>query len=309
MSMNTLSIPYIADIGYPSFDLTLTRGSYLLRIPHRFLYLLGLFGTYKIMKWWMSTITYGLNCTVKSERKDLVRNEHATEVWAVVMGASEPIGREFAKELADRKFSIVLMGESLSSLDKLSQELIQKGTKVITLPVTVYTDGDFKKFQTSVKNTLQTLDLKILVNAERVMPLSHTFHESRVEDIAAQMNAHVVAPTVLTHTCLMQFLSQGKGGAILNLSSGLASGVNPLYRKPLYGATRSFIDYLSQGLYSEYSDKGIYIHTIRQMLNQESSEEELHEFIRNCLKWVGRQPVIYGGFIHALKSSLYGKLV
>lgn len=307
--MNTFSIPYIADIGYPSFDITLTKGSYLLRIPHRFMYLLGLYGSYRILKWCMSTIRYGINCTLKCERKALVQNETGVEVWAVVMGASEPIGREFAKELADRKFSLVLMGESLSSLDKLSQELIQKGTKVITLPVTVYSDGDFSKFQTSVKNTLQALEVRILINAERVMTHRDTFHESKVEEIAAQMNAHIIAPTVLTHTCLMHFLTQGSGGAILNLSSGLASGVNPLYRKPLYGATRSFVDYLSQGLYRDYSEKGIYIHTIRQMLTSESSEQELNTFVRNCLSWVGRQPVIHGGFVHALKSSLYGKLV
>jgi len=121
---------------------------------------------------------------------------------------SEPIGREFAKELADGKFSLVLMGESLSSLDKLSKELIQKGTRGITLPVTIYF-----KFQTIVKNTLQTLEVRILVNSKRVM----THRDS-------------------TYSCLFDaFLNSRKWRCDSKLSSGLPSGVNLLY-----GATRSF---------------------------------------------------------------------
>ena len=46
----------------------------------------------------MSTIQYGINCTLKCETKALVQNEAGLEVWAVGMGASEPIGKEFAKE-------------------------------------------------------------------------------------------------------------------------------------------------------------------------------------------------------------------
>lgn len=305
---NTIEIPLLGTLSYPQFDITLTKGSYSLRIPHRLLFLVSAVGAYRFMKWMIGNISYGFRCTFKFEKKSLVRNDEDGDVWAAVLGANEPVGRAYAKELADRKFNLILIGDSPTGLEKLAGEIQKQGRKVVTLPITFYHDSDFDKFLVTIKNTLTPLNVRILVNAERVLPSAAAFHELKLEDIQYQIAAQVIAPTLLTHFLINRLLSLNQSGAVLNLTSGLATGVSAFNRKPLYGATKSYLDYLCHAVYRDYTDRGIYVHSIRHMLTREVDEKANMKLARNSLKWVGRQPIIHGGLIHALKSSLYSNL-
>jgi short-subunit dehydrogenase len=305
---NTVELPLLGTLSYPQFDITLTTDGYTLRIPHRFLFLVSALGAYRFVKWMIGNISYGIRCTFKFEKKSLVRNDDNADVWAAVLGANEPIGRAYAKELAERKFNLVLIGDSATGLEKLAGDIQKLGRKVVTLPITFYHDADFDKFLVTVKNTLTPLNVRILVNAERVLPSSAAFHELKLEDIQYQIASQVIAPTILTHFVINRLLSLNQHGAVLNLTSGLATGVSFYNRRPLYGATKSYLDYLCHAVYSDYTDRGVYVHSIRHMLASEVDEKAIAKVARNSLKWVGRQPIIHGGFIHALKSSLYSNL-
>lgn len=50
--------------------------------------------------------------------------------WAVVTGATDGIGREYAVQLAKKGYSVLIVGRSVDKLKEVSQEILATGSKV-----------------------------------------------------------------------------------------------------------------------------------------------------------------------------------
>lgn len=139
--------------------------------------------------------------------------------WAVVTGASDGIGKEIAKELAERGLSVVLISRTLSKLQSVAQELEDKygvETRVVSV--------DFKEglpVYDKIEPYLNQLDIGVLVNNVGInAPYFERYHEAAKLDtfLWDSLACNVMSVTFMTKL-VIQGMVDRKRGLVLNVSS------------------------------------------------------------------------------------------
>ena len=175
--------------------------------------------------------------------------------FALVTGASDGIGKSYARVLAREGFNIVLMARDKAKLDVVAKE-IRDEFKVQTV-VIVY---DFAKLATresiteleALLNRYLPADLSILVNnvgcSKTGMLDKHT-----VWDAMRQINVNLNSQVYMTRLLLPRLLERPYRSAIINLSSVAYEHLSGFV--PIYSATKSFNLALSNSLHDAYYEK------------------------------------------------------
>ncbi|XP_022919242.1 inactive hydroxysteroid dehydrogenase-like protein 1 isoform X2 [Onthophagus taurus] len=181
--------------------------------------------------------------------------------WALVTGCTDGIGKEYAKQLANRGLNIVLVSRSPEKLSTVSQEIVRTfnvKTKVIV--------ADFSKgapIYEKIRLELGNLEIGILVNnvgSQYTFPMYvGEVPEKTVWDI---INVNVAAVTMMTKM-LIEDMKARKKGAIVNVSSG--AELQPLPLMTLYAASKVYIRNFTRALQREYSNHGITIQHVSPM--------------------------------------------
>ncbi|VVC46143.1 NAD(P)-binding domain,Short-chain dehydrogenase/reductase, conserved site,Short-chain [Cinara cedri] len=175
--------------------------------------------------------------------------------WAVVTGSTDGIGKEYAKELAQRGLNIVLISRSIDKLNKIASEI----KKEFNVEVKVI-QADFSKGQTifnHIAKELEGIEIGILVNnvgMQYMYPMYITeVPESTVWDL---INVNVGATTHMTKLVLPG-MQKRKRGAIVNVSS--SAELQPLPLLAIYAATKSYIKSFTEALRIEYEEDNILV--------------------------------------------------
>ncbi|KAK0643818.1 hypothetical protein B0T16DRAFT_355511 [Cercophora newfieldiana] len=175
--------------------------------------------------------------------------------WAVVTGASDGIGKEFAAQLAAKGFNIVLVSRTQSKLDALAAELEQKysgvQTKVLAMDYTKDNDADYERLAQLVKG----LDVGILINN---VGQSHSIPVSFLETTADEMQNIVTVNclgTLKTTRVIAPILTARKKGLILTMGS--FAGYMPTPFLATYSGSKAFLQHWSCALAEELKPQGV----------------------------------------------------
>lgn len=304
-----IQVPLLGKLVVPRFHMLLRMGQNDYRIKDSALYALALLGGASFLKFNLKYLWTIAQC-FRPEKKQLTRRDGAEDFlakYAVVLGGDTPIGQAFAHELASRRFNIIIVGGNKSVLESTTKEINDKhSVRATYMHTTAYLDEDIQTFLHDLEIHLKVNDIQLVVNAERILPSSQPFDQQGLDEVRRQILGHVTLPTVFMQACLKNFVLRESKGAVINITSNIVTGLSALQApRPLYGATKSYLDYLSLALNKEYSSKGVNIHTVRHMLPADASSEDLAKFARNTMRWVGIKPVLHGGFVQAMKASVY----
>ncbi|XP_031550188.1 inactive hydroxysteroid dehydrogenase-like protein 1, partial [Actinia tenebrosa] len=178
--------------------------------------------------------------------------------WAVVTGASDGIGKAFARELAKYGMNIILISRTTPKLEKIAKE-IETEFQVLTYVST--TDFSRQDIYRGIARELEQFDIGILVNNVGVMydypQLLLDVPEKRLWEL---FNINMAATTMMTCVVLPQMVKR-KRGAIINMSSSAAQQPTP--QMTVYAATKAFVDHFSRALAYEYSSDGITVQSLR----------------------------------------------
>jgi 17beta-estradiol 17-dehydrogenase / very-long-chain 3-oxoacyl-CoA reductase len=164
--------------------------------------------------------------------------------WAVISGASDGIGKEFAIQLAQKKYNVVLLSRTKSKLDQVANLCEKEGVQAIVYPFD-FSSRDKEQY-TKLKKKLDTLTVDVLVNNVGVsheMPIS--FLDETPEVCENIMNVNIYAAMDLTRIVLPQMV-QRKKGLVLNMGSMAGKISSPLLA--VYGASKSFLKSWSRGI-------------------------------------------------------------
>src|SRR6266480_2924888 len=172
---------------------------------------------------------------------------------ALITGASAGIGREFARQLASRARTLVLVERREQRLNELRDEFRNRNAK-LNVHGRVVDLCDKSQIEELVR-WLETnkIDIDFLINNAGLGDYgSFATSDPERDDRIIQVN--VVALTLLTRRLLPQMISR-KRGAILNVSS--SAGFLPIPGMAIYAATKAFANNFSEGLRAELRGTGV----------------------------------------------------
>jgi short-subunit dehydrogenase len=172
---------------------------------------------------------------------------------ALITGASAGIGREFARQLASRMRSLILVARREQELNELRDELIQRhpGLTVRICKTDLANLAQLKQLIAWLDH--EQIDVDLLINNAGLGDLGPfaTSDPIRNEQI---MLVNMVALTSLTRHLLPQMIARRRGG-ILNVSS--SAGFLPIPEFAIYAATKAYVTSFSEALRAELRGTGV----------------------------------------------------
>lgn len=234
--------------------------------------------------------------------------------WALVAGASEGLGAEFARQLAARGLSVVLLSRRAEPLEALAAELMQRYSVKARVAVVDLAAADL---EAQLKAATADLEIGLLVYNAAHSGLG----EFLDQELASQLRSIEVncrGPVILSHVLGRQMAARRRGGIILMGSLASGQGV-PLVAT--YAATKAFDLILAEGLWEELRHLGIDVVGCRAGATRTPGYErsrpqsgdgivgETGPVVRAALQALGRQPTIIPGFVNGLAAFFLGRLL
>lgn len=222
---------------------------------------------------------------------------------ALVTGASAGIGREFARQLAERGYGLTLAARRGDRLENLAGELRDKHDVRVEVIPTDLTDQDATDALID-EIAARGLDVEILVN-NAGFGIYGPFAASELRKEYAQLALLVGAVVQLTGRVLPGMLERGRG-TIVNMSS--TAGFQPLPGNANYSACKAFVLTHSEALHDELRPHGITVTAVCpgpvRTEFQETSEPVFADRLPGVV-WCGPERVARDG----LRAAERGKRV
>jgi short-subunit dehydrogenase len=172
---------------------------------------------------------------------------------ALVTGASAGIGTEFAKQLARRARSLVLVARREERLNELRDELTRRDPNLnARVRKTDLADpGQVDELVAWLEN--EKIDVDLLINNAGLGDYG-SFPASDPARNDQMLMVNVVALTSLTRKLLPPMIAR-KRGAILNVSS--TAGFLPIPGMAVYAASKAYVNSFSEALRAELRGTGL----------------------------------------------------
>jgi short-subunit dehydrogenase len=165
---------------------------------------------------------------------------------ALVTGASAGIGEEFAKQLSQRGYEVILVARRLDRLERLASELPTQAHAVAC---------DLATEAASLKEKVDALGLEVdlVVNNAGFGTHGHFAEIDPVRD-AELVRVNCEAVVTVTHAFLPGMLERRRGGIITVAST---AGMQPIPYETVYSASKAFARTFSDALSGELRGTGV----------------------------------------------------
>ncbi len=191
-------------------------------------------------------------------KPSLLLNMELDGCSALITGASAGIGREFARQLASRARSLVLVARRLERLEELRDELLNRSPHLIIHIRVVDLADNSQIDQLTEWLRDQKIDIDLLINNAGIGDYGPVA-TSQIERDDRMIRVNITAITLLTRHLLPQMIVK-KRGAILNVSS--SAGFLPIPGMAVYAASKSYVISFSEALRAELKGTGVSITTL-----------------------------------------------
>ncbi|ORY22826.1 putative 3-ketoacyl-CoA reductase [Naematelia encephala] len=245
-SVNVLGYEIVVDLPIHTLILSAIGGAFVLRYAYSWLKLLA-----------ELTIIPGINVKSFQSRK--------TSTWALVTGCTSGLGLEFARQLAAKKYNIVLLGRRQEALDDLAKEIESKyGVQTKTVLVDMAQAESRSTAFAQVEALGKELDFGVLINNAGVsheMPV--TFAETPLAEIDNIVQTNFLGTFHLTRVVLPFMIARSKSGPkSLILNIGSMDGRVPPTLLAVYGATKGGLSVFSKALAEEVRGQRVLVNAV-----------------------------------------------
>lgn len=171
--------------------------------------------------------------------------------WAVVIGASDGTGAEFARELARRGVNVAAVARRRPLLDALAAELeADHGirTRVIAQ------DMSLDDAAATLCSTVDDLEVGCVLYNAGADDHSTEFLTQPLDDLRSMVRRNCDAVLEVSHRLGGRMVDQGRGALVLVTSGAAWVGGSHI---AAYGATKAFDLILAEALWAEWRPKGV----------------------------------------------------
>lgn len=174
----------------------------------------------------------------------------------LITGASTGIGATYAERFARRGHDVVLVARDVARMELLAHRLRQEaGVVVDILQADLTQTADLSEVESRLREDAR---IGILVNNAGTA-IGGSFIDQSVDDMTKIIALNTTALVRLASAIAPRLAAAGEG-AIVNIGSVV--GLAPEFGMTVYGATKAFVLFLSQGLAHELGPKGVYIQAV-----------------------------------------------
>ncbi len=180
----------------------------------------------------------------------------STRSSVLITGASTGIGATYAERFARRGHDLILVARDKARLDILATRLRQESNvSVDVIQADLTKSGDLSTVETRLRDDAR---IGILINNAGAAQ-SGSFIEQTADANERLIALNTTALVRLASAVAPRFAQAGEG-AIINIGSVV--GLAPEFGMTIYGATKAFVLFLSQGLSLELAPKGVYVQAV-----------------------------------------------
>ncbi|WP_425960923.1 SDR family NAD(P)-dependent oxidoreductase [Rhizobium nepotum] len=174
----------------------------------------------------------------------------------LITGASTGIGASYAERFARRGHDLVLVARDVARMETLAGRLRQEhGVAIDIIQADLTQPADLATVETRLRDDAR---IGILVNNAGTA-IGGTFIEQSTDVVARLVALNTTALLRLASAIAPRLVKAGEG-AIVNIGSVV--GLAPEFGMTVYGATKAFVLFLSQGLSLELGPKGVYVQAV-----------------------------------------------
>ena len=237
--------------------------------------------------------------------------------WAIVAGASEGVGAEYADQLAARGLNTVLVARRMDLLKSLAARLASEyGIRTKCLEIDL---ADVDAAEHIVQQTMD-LDVGLLVYNAAYSAVG-PFLEQSMETHMREIHTNVHSPLKLIYLLSQRLLRRGRGGIVLMASLSAFQGSAYI---STYAATKAFNITLAEGLWEEWRERGVdvmvcvagAIKTSNFVASQPKKTGGLADMtvepaqvVQEVLDALGKQPYVIPGGMNRLASFVMRHLL
>ena len=180
----------------------------------------------------------------------------STNPAVLVTGSSAGIGAVYADRFARRGHDLVLVARNTARMEVLAQRIrAETGVQVEVVQGDLTDTQDLARIEQRLRDDAR---IGVLVNNAGTS-IPGGFLDQTGGDIAKLIALNVMAVARLANAIAPRLAEAGQG-AIINIASVV--GLAPEMGATVYGATKAFVLFLSQGLQVELGPKGVYVQAV-----------------------------------------------
>lgn len=178
--------------------------------------------------------------------------------WAVIYGASEPVAKAYAEELARHGINIIFITQNDPSVGEVAASISQSyGVETAVISADFSLGHPASK---PIKEAIRGKDIGFLVNCvDESLTSRQSLIEIPEQGLLDQVNKNITVATLMTRLVLPGMVERSRG-AVVNISSGACC--RPLHGRVALTAFTGYLDHFSRALHLEYSGKGIFIQSL-----------------------------------------------
>ncbi|XP_075588156.1 very-long-chain 3-oxoacyl-CoA reductase-B isoform X2 [Dermatophagoides farinae] len=193
------------------------------------------------------------------KRRKFIWTTNDGQYWAVVTGATDGIGFEFARQLARKGYNLMMISRNEEKLALKSTMILEQypSIKIETLAVDFQYQDIYQKIEQFLR---KHQDIFILVNNVGTFTINGQLFNNETSELHQQMMDINLTSTIrMTELILPKMLSKRRG-LIINVSSMITEYSG--YKQTMYAATKSFQAAFSRSLMKECQSKNVLIFTL-----------------------------------------------
>jgi short-subunit dehydrogenase len=165
--------------------------------------------------------------------------------WAVIAGASEGVGREFARQLAAAGVHCILIARRAEPLDALAREILEEsGVECVAAAIDLAADDALQRIIAAVGER----EVGLYIHNAGADPNGARFLDRDIDHWLTLTKLNVLAAMRNCHHFAAPMRARGRGGIILVGSGACYSGGNFM---AAYSASKAFELCFGEGLWAE----------------------------------------------------------